>query len=883
MVTSKPRRKINMSKNMTRKGLALGASAALVAAGFSGIPAHAAETLSLAPSAGTAYSALTTSSFKLAAGFAGSESTAAQGTLKYRITNAGGATLAFDSVTEAGVNDSTPFDYVTGTASTDAAATAADIIVYGDGTPAIGSASDITVSTSTHSANVVITVQAFLDLDGGNDIDAGEATSPVRTITFYDQANVTGTVSFASLVLGSAAVKVNVTLSPEMNYQQLDSDDVTVQLLDDTADSGTAAAAAWNTTLGLFQTSQNLGAVANTASIYGAQLEVNNGATKTDTGSIAYSSVAAGQVASLDTVDNDPSASVSSTDAIRSGAGSFDVYTTVTPVGTSSAAGQTVTFTISETGNSTLDSGAVITVGGKTLKNASTTTTEDLEVTAVSDADGVALVTVSYTGIKATNAFSVAASAEAAAGASTGGAADTFTAEDSLAYALVDDKTGQYRVTKGSAMSIGYTVVDQFGQTPVGTFRVEVAEDGSTPVYTGVVGISAGKGTFSVTENSTANSDYTVTGTLKKLSTLGAWEAISPAVTETTKVSAVTADSAVAVSATAGDDGSTTALTRALVDAWTGDAEITVDSVAVPTYAGGTTVSGSVTGTGGAPLKGALVTLTSPSVTFKSGTLYGSGTITVATDVAGGYTVSVYSNVAGDHTITVTAGSASKTEVVTFAAATDAEGATLTLAAPTSVAPGQTLVIVATLKDKYGNPVNTDAGNLALTYTGPGLIVGALADETGVAGTATVRVLLGSGDSGSASLTASYAGADGFFSTESGKTAANDVDNLSAAASVVIGTAGNTGAYKSWTSNQNDGTVKMYAKNVVGAGKVQFMLNGVEIAWVRAASTADSKLRLAGAEGAAYLVRTVDLVEGQKNILEIYVDGVRTTRTAYTY
>ena len=75
----------------------------------------------------------------------------------------------------------------------------------------------------------------------------------------------------------------------------------------------------------------------------------------------------------------------------------------------------------------------------------------------------------------------------------------------------------------------------------------------------------------------------------------------------------------------------------------------------------------------------------------------------------------------------------------------------------------------------------------------------------------------------------------------------------------------------------------MYAKNVVGAGKVQFMVNGVEIAWVRAASTSDSKLRLAGAEGAAYLVRTVDLVEGQKNVLEIYVDGVRTTRSAYTY
>jgi hypothetical protein len=84
-----------------------------------------------------------------------------------------------------------------------------------------------------------------------------------------------------------------------------------------------------------------------------------------------------------------------------------------------------------------------------------------------------------------------------------------------------------------------------------------------------------------------------------------------------------------------------------------------------------------------------------------------------------------------------------------------------------------------------------------------------------------------------------------------------------------------------WTKNLGSGEVKMYAKNIVGAGKVQFMLNGEEIAWVRATSAADSKLRTAN--GASYLVRTVDLVEGQKNVLEIYVDGVRAWRAAYSY
>jgi hypothetical protein len=83
----------------------------------------------------------------------------------------------------------------------------------------------------------------------------------------------------------------------------------------------------------------------------------------------------------------------------------------------------------------------------------------------------------------------------------------------------------------------------------------------------------------------------------------------------------------------------------------------------------------------------------------------------------------------------------------------------------------------------------------------------------------------------------------------------------------------------SWTKKLDDSSAKIYAKNVVGAGKVQFMLNGKEIAWVNATSAADSKLR--SANGAAYLVRTVEFAAG-KNVLEVYVDGVRTTRTAYT-
>jgi hypothetical protein len=67
--------------------------------------------------------------------------------------------------------------------------------------------------------------------------------------------------------------------------------------------------------------------------------------------------------------------------------------------------------------------------------------------------------------------------------------------------------------------------------------------------------------------------------------------------------------------------------------------------------------------------------------------------------------------------------------------------------------------------------------------------------------------------------------------------------------------------------------------DVVGAGKVQFMLNGKEIAWVRASDNRDPKLRFA--DESSYLVRTIQLVAGQANVIEIYVDGELVKTAAY--
>ena len=82
-----------------------------------------------------------------------------------------------------------------------------------------------------------------------------------------------------------------------------------------------------------------------------------------------------------------------------------------------------------------------------------------------------------------------------------------------------------------------------------------------------------------------------------------------------------------------------------------------------------------------------------------------------------------------------------------------------------------------------------------------------------------------------------------------------------------------------WTQLQSDGkTVKMYAKDPIGDGKIQFFVDGEEIAWVNAADEADPKLSFASSY--PYLVRSVTLHEG-KNRFEIKLDGVRVWRATY--
>lgn len=87
------------------------------------------------------------------------------------------------------------------------------------------------------------------------------------------------------------------------------------------------------------------------------------------------------------------------------------------------------------------------------------------------------------------------------------------------------------------------------------------------------------------------------------------------------------------------------------------------------------------------------------------------------------------------------------------------------------------------------------------------------------------------------------------------------------------------GEVRAWTRFWPD-ALKIYARDVVGAGKVQFFVNGREIAWVRAISSADPKLNVYS-DGMGRTVLLRDMLPG-RNVFEIYLEGERILRRIVT-
>ena len=151
-----------MSKNLTRKGLALGAIVALGASVFAGSPAFAANELNVAPSAGTSYTAVAGSVFNLATTFAPGYTPAAYEQLKYIIKTDANSAVSYDAA------DSV---VVTAPATTQAVSLSSTTAV----SAGINAATDIAYLGLQTAAGVNSTVEvtAFVDSNNGGTLTAG--------------------------------------------------------------------------------------------------------------------------------------------------------------------------------------------------------------------------------------------------------------------------------------------------------------------------------------------------------------------------------------------------------------------------------------------------------------------------------------------------------------------------------------------------------------------------------------------------------------------------------------------------------------------------------------------------------------------------------------
>jgi len=778
---------------------------------------------------------------------------AAAGSLKYRVTNAGGGSMTFTAIEGGAAVTETDVDYGT---SADAAATAADVVVSSTaGVPALGAENSLEIAVAGVSAtSYTLTVQAWLDTDGGNDIDANEATSPVRTIEFVDHASVTGSVAITAPVIGATSMTATATLDG-INYDQLDAgavaikfladnvaiastDDVAVSLTGSSAGATVAArtnpnVAAWTaatSTLGATfapeaadvvaaDTVSNLSANA-AGVVYTAQLMLADHAAAyvAVTNALSGASAATGNVATLAAVAGANGASLDkSADTLRAGAGSVTVSTTATVTAGKSLAGNVVTFKIEEANVNELAAGNSFTAGGKTLTNSSATTKQSITVDVTTDALGVASLPIAYAGLKNADAVVITATSVGASAVISAGAL-TLTGADSLATAIEDNITGgELTYVMGSALSVSYNVVDQFGQAPVGAYRLVITENSSSANFTGYQALTNGAGTYSVTDNSTAANTYTLTATLQVQALDLTWGAANALVATTSVNVLAAAQTAATVSASITDDGSTTALALELDDTYVGNKALLQESAAFPSLADVSTVTYTVKNSAGAALKGAPITVTadkSIQLAADSDNVFALGTVSGTTNASGQFVVKAYSNHAGAAVLTATSGAATLAKTLTFASAKDDTATTAVVTAPTYVDAGTTFKVTIALTDKYGNPVvtgstatgfnnGTTAPSLAVTYTGPGLIVGSLPTTTGAGGTAEFSVLLGSNDKGAISVTATY----------DANTAVTTNATVSATAASTIGSAPvtqkvNAGSFK--------GYVVVYAKGYEG-------------------------------------------------------------------
>jgi hypothetical protein len=737
------------------------------------------------------------------------------------------------------------------------------------------------------SAAGTVTVQAWIDNNADGLIDSTESASSVRTVTFVTWANSGAALNIETPVAGGTW-EVYVSFNSTINASQIPATrlDVGLGVLEDgvletavgntTVASGAFTAATtslvfddaashvdnfWGLKIAPATDLETVGTTSDTEVVFAAgftyagQIFLDAAAY----GNIVYTNLGAAvadTVGAVAATRGDNVLQSGTTVTVKedyTGSVEFKVLLTVAdatiagnPTGAGAgkvavAAGTEATIKIAK--GSLLDADSTITSGGKTLTN--TTVPSSISYTGLTDANGYVTFSLSNDEAEVGDDLNITVTHAGAAVT-----ADVTWAAAVAASSVLSGATVVSTVAKGT-WSIEYTAVDSFGAPLSGsTYRLSAVyytKIGGVATTTGVNLDASGKGTLTVTDASTGTGNFAVAATLQKLNTSAVYANFgSPEVVNSTVyvVSSVTAAAVTVVETitTAGSgDPALEPVAAVNVDA-TGPNGATAPAVAAGDK---TVISGVVTTSAGAAVRGTVVTVSAPGLFFKSGDVYSVGSATAVTSNTGAYSVEVRSNLAGEQVVTVTAGAATKTKSIGFDAAAGTAGTSLVVDAPTNVGAGSSFTVKVSLKDAFGNPVLTTAG-FALSYSGAGIALSVPAN-TNAKGEASFAVLLGTNDTAAGVITATY-DADGTSSTVD-----NNYSVVSTVNGAVVSAAKvNVGSFS--------GKLVVYALNASGS-EVSYKIAGKWVTETPMSNTLQRYDRVVGAIGATVLV-------------DIYVDGV---------
>jgi trimeric autotransporter adhesin len=778
-----------MSKNLTRKGLALGAIVALGATVFAGSPAFAANELNVVPAAGTSYNAVAGSVFNLATTFAPGFTPSSYAQLKYIVTSDANSAI----------------HYGVGVSAVTSPATAQAVSLSSSAVTATGAGATtvnyIGLSADTASVTSSVVVTAFVDANNDGAVSAGEWNT-VKTVTFKKLADITPVVTLAQPSTGDTTVSATVAWG-DLNVEQANrttyltatgSTNSALGVEFNVAGAGYPTAAAtgvsYSSTTGKF--SKTVSALASAATVAARAVYATNTFTAGTPNVDAYTSTLLGSAASAsatartinttnglvanvvkgnDATGTSATAIATGTAAVVRTNGSFtaqvkayDTTATTALAAKGVAVVGTVTATTTATDLRPASTGVTeisVTVNG--TKYTSETALNAATFALTTDASGLASINISSVGLSAGDQLTVAFAAQNITSSVLATETDaTYTASDDNASTVV-------AANKNTATTLSYSVKDQFGVLSALTNQRLVVTANTAATVTQYIAVVAGKATAVITPVTDSTADISVGAALQASTTASngnvTWGSTINTVSNTivTRSAAYSFTVAPAIDATNGiNGGAWTSAGAQKQTLTTADQSNTADAGYVAPAASTTWAKVTLTGSNAGEkltVSGTGVFLSIDGATVAKDS---------ATKVAQGASAVIYvaSNTTGAKTLTVTNGSVSATVVVTFDKAGSTAGAKVALGDLAALSQaGRSVDVSAVLVDQFGNPVQ--GATVTLSATGVGYLANNGTVTSDASGKVTAKLIVGAAETGDAVVTASSTLADATVATAS--------------------------------------------------------------------------------------------------------------------